>query len=61
MLVIDRRRDEVVDLILPNGDVIEIMVVYVSYGGARRVKLGLTAPENVRVLRRELREATETR
>ena len=59
LLVISRRRDEVIDMLLPDGTVIEVMVCDVQPG---KVRIGVRAPANVTILRRELRQATvETR
>ncbi len=53
MLVLGRCKDESIVI----GDNIEIKIVDVRIGGAKRVMLGITAPRNIPVHRKEVQEA----
>lgn len=55
MLVLGRTKDE---SIVINGN-IEIKVVDVRIGGAKRVMLGITAPRHIPVHRKEIQEAID--
>ncbi len=52
-LVLSRYEGEVIDVILPSGEVIEVMPVRIAVG---KVRLSIDAPGNVRILRREVSE-----
>ena len=51
MIVLSRKVSEILDLTLPSGEVIEIMVVR---AGPNVVRIGVTCPDEVRVDRREV-------
>ena len=51
MLVLKLNRDEVADLTLPDKSVISVMVTAAGCGWA---KVGISAPPQVKILRREL-------
>ena len=53
MLILSRKKDEEIIIQLPNGVVVTIMVVDVN---SNKVKLGITAPRDVPVDRREIFE-----
>lgn len=53
MLVVKRLVNEVVDIVLPDGVVISVMLVE---AGRKAARIGVAAPANVLVLRRELLE-----
>lgn len=51
MLVLSRRLDEVVDITLEDGRVIEVAVVLIR---SDKIRLSITAPETVTINRREI-------
>lgn len=53
MLVLSRFTDEIIDILLPDGQRIEVQVVAVR---GDKVRLGVTAPTNIEVHRREITE-----
>lgn len=60
MLVVSRHEDESVNLHLPDGSVIQVMVVEI---GHKAVRIGIEAARGVRILRDELedRDARDVR
>lgn len=54
MLVLKRTRDQSIDIVTPDGTMISVMLVAHAKGW---VKLGITAPNDCRVDRREVRLA----
>ena len=61
MLVLSRKKSEYIDIALPDGQKIEICVVDILFppGTSSRVKLGINAPKELPVHRREVRERIE--
>ena len=53
MLVLNRYKDESIVI----GDNIEVKIVDVRIGGAKRVMLGITAPRDIPVHRKEVQDA----
>ena len=53
MLVISRKKDEVVVLQLPSGDEIDVMVTSIN---GSHVRLGFDLPDDVELVREELFE-----
>ena len=52
MLALTRRVGEIIDIKLPNGEMIELKVVEIR--GKVAVRLGLLAPANCAITRREI-------
>jgi carbon storage regulator CsrA len=51
MLVLTRKPGEIVDMLLPDGTVIQVIICDAE---GSRVRLGIAAPGNVRIVRREI-------
>ena len=54
MLVLSRQRDERIVILLPDGRMIEIIVVDIR---GEKVRLGIDAPKDITVHRKEVYEA----
>ncbi|MDR0755640.1 MAG: carbon storage regulator [Puniceicoccales bacterium] len=54
MLILTRKRDESILILCPSGECVEILVSKLEN---ERVKLGVNAPSNVRILRKEVYDA----
>jgi carbon storage regulator CsrA len=53
VLILSRYRDEIIDVTTPDGTVISVMVTDIERG---RVSLGIEAPRECLILRRELKD-----
>lgn len=53
MLALTRRENEEIILTLPNGDIIQFAVIETR---SHRVKIGINAPDNVTIDRKEIYE-----
>ena len=51
MLVLSRKKSERISLMLPNGEVVRIVVVDTR---GDKTRIGIEAPQNVKILRDEL-------
>lgn len=63
MLVLSRREDESIEILCPDGTVIEVMCIRIGtgdYGGERKVRLGVTAPKDYAIHRSEIARAIRT-
>jgi carbon storage regulator len=54
MLNLTRRKDESIILTLPNNEQIELIITQAS---ASKVGIGITAPKDVQILRKELTQS----
>lgn len=57
MLVFSRETNEFIDVICPDGTRIEICVIEIR--GGQKVRIGVNAPKEVAIHRREVTEAIE--
>ncbi|MDR2396611.1 MAG: carbon storage regulator [Puniceicoccales bacterium] len=55
MLILTRKRDESILILCPSGECVEILVSKIEN---ERVKLGVNAPQNVRIFRKEVYATT---
>lgn len=51
MLVLTRKQDEAILVILPDGNLIELRIARIEND---RIKLGIDAPQNIRIFRKEV-------
>jgi carbon storage regulator len=58
MLVLSRKKDEVIVITLEDGSTVEIVVVEIR---GDKVRLGITAPSSIPVNRLEIHEAIKNR
>lgn len=56
MLCLGRKTDERIFLKTPTGEEIIIMVTGISTKGRGYVKLGITAPKSIKIIREEIKE-----